>query len=306
MRVPVTPEAVSSHTEWLAYTFKLRQSRTEQRDTHNIYKCVVGGMLRVRLLCKVRKFSPITRSRGDRSPSFSKQKSQYYTPGFIRGLWFYRRYRCSSAGARQRQTRPSYLFTPDLCWAFSLAHALFRSSRTANLPHSLKLRPLDLFSYCSSDKYIPDEHAPPFCSVQTYHTITTARREHPPHAHSPQALRASQLGDPSAVTGSNPNVTPVAVRLRSRCVTLTAADREPSTMAALIRTCSRANPPPMAATTLTGNLIRSKLPSHPPLSPSRVFFLRGRGLWPCRAAHPLGTRGWLTHCVPGDARTGDV
>lgn len=86
MRVPVTPEAVSSHTEWLAYTFKLRQSRTEQRDTHNIYKCVVGGMLRVRLLCKVRKFSPITRSRGDRSPSFSKQKSQYYTPGFIRGL----------------------------------------------------------------------------------------------------------------------------------------------------------------------------------------------------------------------------
>lgn len=118
MRVPVTPEAVSSHTEWLAYTCKLRQSRTEQRDTHNIYKCVVGGMLRVRLLCKVRKFSPITRSRGDRSPSFSKQKSQYYTPGFIRGLWFYRRYRCSWADVRQRLTRPSYLFT-RICVGYS-------------------------------------------------------------------------------------------------------------------------------------------------------------------------------------------
>ena len=72
-------------------------------------KRVVGGMLRVRLLCKVRNFSPITRSRGEKDappgldprlpPGKKKKKKKKkkkekkkkkitinWTPEFTRGL----------------------------------------------------------------------------------------------------------------------------------------------------------------------------------------------------------------------------
>lgn len=57
------PTAVSSHTEWLKSSLSKLPSAA---DSHVIYQRAVGGMLRARLLGKVRNFSPITRSRGDR------------------------------------------------------------------------------------------------------------------------------------------------------------------------------------------------------------------------------------------------
>lgn len=92
---------------------------------------------------------------------------------------------------------------------FTLWYSAWRTlcSALCESLHSRELRALDSFSsYRRSNESIPDERAPPRRSVQTYRTITTARREHPP-------LAVSQLGDPSAASGSDPSVTPVAVRL---------------------------------------------------------------------------------------------
>lgn len=183
---------VSSHTECLKFTLKLGQLRIKQKNSHGIYESVVvGRMLLVRLLCKVRKFSPITRSRRERcatwirsclslvrSLSLPFQKNGNQTPEFIRGLQFCRWYRSSSADLRQRQNRPSYLFTQIS--AVPGARFVPLVPRCKSLC-SLKLRPLDLFSYCSSRKCIPHTKARSFSLffAETCHKITFARREHP-------------------------------------------------------------------------------------------------------------------------------
>lgn len=106
------------------------------------------------------------------------QKNGNQTPEFIRGLQFCRWYRSSSADLRQRQNRPSYLFTQISAAPGARFVPLVPQCKSLC---SLKLRPLDLFSYCSSRKCIPHTKARSFSLffAQTCHKITFARREHP-------------------------------------------------------------------------------------------------------------------------------
>lgn len=115
-------------------------------------------------------------------------------------------------------------------------------------------RALHLFCHRGSDKYIHRElDSPAVFSLNLSDNASSQTGA----SSSPAALTASQL--PSAA--ADPNVAPV----RSGTSERGAADAS-----SLNRGCSRANSPPVVATALTGDLIRSKFPPPPLLDPSRL------------------------------------
>lgn len=141
------------------------------RDAHNIQKRVVFGMLRVRLLCEVRNFSPITRSRTpDAPPGLDQPLSPKIatSPSRIHARFVV----LSRLISRRMATSAVTSVCPDLRGGVQPGARFVPLSSHCEPLHSLELRALDSFSsYRGSNESIPDERAPPRRSVQTYRTI---------------------------------------------------------------------------------------------------------------------------------------